>query len=64
MDTTKPTLTSKTVLTNLALALYAALAFFGVLPAGLDSPETIAVVGIVGNLVAAWFRKQADAKLV
>lgn len=63
MDKTKPTLTSKTILTNLALAIYAALAFFGVLPAGLDSPETLAVVGVVGNLVAAYFRKTATAKL-
>lgn len=63
METTKPTLTSKTILTNLALALYAALAFFGVLPAGLDSPEMIATITIIGNLVAAYFRKAATAKL-
>lgn len=63
MDTTKPTLTSKTILVNLALAIYAALAFFGVLPEGLDTPEVIAAVGVIGNLVAAWFRKTATAKL-
>ncbi len=64
VETTKPTLSSKTVLMNLALAIYAAGVAFFDLPAGLDSPETLAVVGIVGNLVAAWFRKTATAKLV
>ena len=63
METTKPTLTSKTILTNLALAIYAALAFFGVLPAGLDSPEMIAGLTVLGNLLAAYFRKSATAKL-
>lgn len=63
MEQTKPTLTSKTIIANLALALYAALAFFGVLPDGLASPEMIASITVVGNLIAAYFRKAATAKL-
>lgn len=69
MDQTKPTLTSKTVLTNLALAIVNALVFFGVLASDLGVNDAIAaggllgIVNIVGNLVAAWFRKTATAKL-
>lgn len=63
METTKPTLTSKTVLTNLALAIYGVLAFFNIVPSGLDDPETFAAVAVIGNLLAAYFRKRATAKL-
>lgn len=64
MGETKPTLSSKTVLMNLALAIYAALSFFKLVPAGLDNPELIASLTVIGNLAAAWFRKTATAKLV
>lgn len=45
MDQTKPTLTSKTVITNLALALLNALVFFGVLASDLGLGALIATGG-------------------
>lgn len=63
MNTTKPTLSSKTVLMNLFLAILGALVFFNVLPANSLDPQVVGVVGIVGNLLAAYFRKTAVARL-
>lgn len=70
MDTTKPVLSSKTVLMNLGLALLNALVFFGVLKSDLGVNAIVAaggataLINTVGNLAAAWFRKIATSKLV
>jgi hypothetical protein len=70
METTKPTLSSKTVLTNLVLAVLNALVFFGVLASDFGLGEIVAagagqaIVNVGGNLLAAYFRKSATAKLV
>lgn len=70
METTKLTLTSKTVWVNLALAVLNALVFLGVLNSDLGLNAALATGGVtaainaVGNLLAAYFRKTAEARLV
>lgn len=59
----KPTLTSKTVLTALATAIFGALAATGVLPSELSDPQVLGSVATIGGLLAAIFRKKATAKL-
>lgn len=70
METTKPTLSSKTVLMNLALAILGVLVFFNIIPGlppavadGTVFNEILGVVTVVGNLIAVYFRKTATAKL-
>jgi hypothetical protein len=63
MENTKPALTSKTIVTNLALAILAALSYFKVLPEQVNSPEVIGLVAMVGNVLAAWFRKTATTEI-
>ncbi len=70
MDETKPTFASKTVITNAVLALINLLVMLGVISSDLGLNDAIAaggllgVVNVVGNLLAAYFRKKATAKLV
>jgi excinuclease UvrABC helicase subunit UvrB len=59
----KPTITSKTIITNLILAVYGVLVWFKLLPAGLDTPEAIGVVVLVLTTVSSLFRKTATATL-
>ena len=66
MDETKSTLSSKTILTNLATAILSAIIYFGGGHLGLDVVEALgAITGttIVGSLVSAFFRKTATARL-
>lgn len=63
MENTKPALTSKTIVTNLALAILAALSYFKVLPEQVNSPEVIGLVAMVGNVLAVWFRKTATTEI-
>ncbi len=69
MESTKPTLTSKTVLVNLALAILNFLILIGVLSSDMGMNDLMAAGGVtalvntVGNLLSALFRKQATAQL-
>jgi hypothetical protein len=71
MDETKPALSSKTIWMNLAMALLGVATFFNIVPGldsfdtnGADAHEIIGSIVTVGNLLAAYFRKTANAKLV
>lgn len=59
----KPTLTSKTILTNLLLALYGVAVYFKLVPDGLATPEAIGVVVVVLTSISSIFRKKATATL-
>jgi hypothetical protein len=69
MEQTKPTLTSKTVLTALGMAILNALVFFGVISTDFGlahAYETGGVLAVANTLLAlliAYFRKTATAKL-
>ena len=59
----KPTITSKTIITNLILALYGVLVWFKVVPDGLATPEAIGIVVVVLTSISSLFRKTATATL-
>ena len=68
MDDTKPTLTSKTVITSLIGAILNALVFFGVISADLglsleQTAGTLAGLNVVGYILTGLFRKAATARL-
>lgn len=70
MNETKPTLSSKTLLTNFGLAILNVLVLFGVINSDMGLSDAahvggvVGVVNVIGNLVSVYFRKRATAKLV
>lgn len=63
MNQTKPTFTSKTVLTGIAMLIFNVLVLAGWLPEGLTEELIVSVVNSVGAVLAIIFRKSATAEL-
>lgn len=60
---TKPTITSKTIITNLILAFYGLAVWFKLVPDGLATPEAIGIVVVVLTSISSLFRKKATTLL-